>query len=382
MEQKVFIEKLKAINDLINSAPIDNYEMILEIAAIIFKNYFEANSTVIFLCENKNSINSFTFASQSFSTEELTRIESFRPLAIFDEILKNEQIIIKNFDKNDKEERYLGKTTLFAPLIANGKPFGVVLVNNPDVKVIDEKNRNLYELIVPLISTLINNTILFKKRNETLYELNEKNVELVISKNEISKLTISIVSALEDASLFRDKDMGLHIQKVRKYSELLATGIDLEIELVGKIGLYSGLHDIGKLAVKYEILHKPDKYSDPEYEEMKKHTIWGYNIIDRQGIDSVAKNIVLYHHERYGGKGYPHGLTGDEIPIEARVVSLANVYDVLCRNKKHKNRIDDKEIEIIINNERGKQFDPHMVDVFFQNLNEIKDIRNSLVIVN
>jgi HD-GYP domain-containing protein (c-di-GMP phosphodiesterase class II) len=141
------------------------------------------------------------------------------------------------------------------------------------------------------------------------------------------------------------------------------------------------LHDVGKINVSDLILNKPGKLTDEEFEIMKTHTTAGGNII-ASIIDKIpdsdylleAKNLAMYHHEKWNGKGYPAGLAGEDIPLSARVMAVADVFDALISDRCYKKGFPyDKAFSIILE-ERGKQFDPKIVDAFFAAEDQILEV--------
>jgi HD-GYP domain-containing protein (c-di-GMP phosphodiesterase class II) len=173
-----------------------------------------------------------------------------------------------------------------------------------------------------------------------------------------------MVTALESANFFFDEETGNHILRISRVSEFIAYHFGCDEDFIKQIKLYSPLHDIGKVGVGKEILQKPARLTPAEFECIKKHVTVGYDIINRPGIDPMAKNIVLYHHEKWNGKGYVHGLSGAAIPLESRIVSLADVFDALVSKRVYKPAYSIPEAEQIIRSESGISFDPAVVEAF------------------
>ena len=181
---------------------------------------------------------------------------------------------------------------------------------------------------------------------------------------ELEELTLGIVAAFERANTYNDLDTGKHIRRVIEYSAALATAMGLPDEFVRKIRRYAGLHDVGKVVVPDRILKKQSALTPEEFEEMKRHTLYGYELLKLVNADPVAQNIALSHHERWDGKGYPKGLKGEEIPLEARIVALADVYDALTTERVYKSPIDLETSAQLIILDSGKRFDPKVVEAF------------------
>lgn len=134
-----------------------------------------------------------------------------------------------------------------------------------------------------------------------------------------------------------------------------------------KIKLYKKgalLHDIGKLSIDKSILDKPSKLSIYEFEEMKKHSELGVSLLNEEHYNDIIKNIILFHHEKWNGEGYPYGLKGSEIPLEARIISIVDCYDALTSKRIYKNKLSHKEALDILKSESGKSFDPEIIFMF------------------
>lgn len=177
-------------------------------------------------------------------------------------------------------------------------------------------------------------------------------------------ITRALVESFEAANEFNDEDTGNHILRVNLYSKFLAEKIKCNKKFIKEIGEYASLHDIGKIAIPDSILKKPGKLSPYEFEEMKKHVLFGKKLIDKMKLGVIAQNIALYHHEKWNGKGYCYGLKENEIPLEARIVALADVYDALRQKRVYKDGFSHEEAIEIIKQQRGQHFDPVLVDIF------------------
>ncbi|MBM7559367.1 HD domain-containing phosphohydrolase [Marinitoga litoralis] len=179
-----------------------------------------------------------------------------------------------------------------------------------------------------------------------------------------------------------DDITGGHIYRVAKYSKFIAEKLELEPNLINEIETYAPLHDIGKILIDKSILLKNSKLTDEEWEEMKKHTIYGAKILEEEYF-KTARNIALYHHEKYDGTGYPYGLKGDEIPIEAQIVAFADVYDALRSDRPYKKGYShEKVVEIILNGDnrtRPEHFNPKILEIFNNYHETFKNIFESFL---
>jgi len=176
----------------------------------------------------------------------------------------------------------------------------------------------------------------------------------------------------------RSKETGNHVKRVAEYSKVLALAMGLSEEEAELLKQASPMHDIGKVAIPDEILKKPGRFTKSERRIMETHAKLGYEMIkDSQRPLLKAASIVAYeHHERWDGKGYPRGLKEEEIHIYGRITALADVFDALGSDRVYKKAWDLDRIYNLIREERGKQFDPTVVDKFFENLDTILEIRN------
>ncbi len=177
----------------------------------------------------------------------------------------------------------------------------------------------------------------------------------------------------------RSKETGLHVRRVAEYSRLLATLLGLNLEEVEILTQASPMHDIGKVAIADNILNKPAKLTKEEFNRMKDHSIIGYEMLQYSNRPLLkAASIVAYeHHEKYDGTGYPQGLSGDNIHIYGRITAVADVFDALGSQRVYKEAWDDEKIFTMFKEERGKHFDPHLIDIFFENLDDFLSIRDT-----
>ncbi len=204
-------------------------------------------------------------------------------------------------------------------------------------------------------------------------------VEMVELENEeLRKIKFLVITSLSSLAQKRDNETGLHILRTQKYMDILATAYNqcfparaADHARVRQMVLCAPLHDIGKVAIPDSILLKPGRLDSLEFEIMKMHTTYGRDAIEKAQVDladqlffSTALAIVYSHHERWDGKGYPEGLEGESIPLEARFMAIADVYDALVTERVYKKAMGHEEAVRIIREGRGSQFDPDVVDAF------------------
>ena len=174
----------------------------------------------------------------------------------------------------------------------------------------------------------------------------------------------SIVEAMEKINHVHDDETGCHIRRVAAYCRLLADALKLPPKQIRDIETFASLHDIGKIAVPEHILRKKGKLTDEEFKQIQKHTTKGWRIVQGLVLGSVAENLIHYHHEKWDGSGYPEGLAGEEIPLEARILALADVYDALRQKRVYKPSFSHESASEIIVNSAGTHFDPTLVKHF------------------
>ena len=191
---------------------------------------------------------------------------------------------------------------------------------------------------------------------------------------ELERLTIGLVASLERASSLNDTDTGRHIQRVCRYAEMLARANGCEPSYVEKVLRYSGLHDVGKVGISDHILKKPGVLTEDEREEMKAHTLIGGELLRTAGLPAIASNIAFFHHERWDGRGYPHGLTAENSPLEARIVSVADVFDALVTKRCYKPSFTVEKAVEILREASGNQLDPTLVGLFVDRMDEVMRI--------
>ncbi len=225
---------------------------------------------------------------------------------------------------------------------------------------------------------------------ENLYESFEMTIEETVQyiadiqeqSNVINKMQNGLILVLADMVESRDKCTGDHVRKTAAYcriilEELRKEGLfkdQLTDAYINDVVNSAPLHDIGKIKVSDAILNKPGKLTDEEFEEMKKHTIAGNEIIQQAmelvssdtGYLNEAKNLATYHHEKWNGKGYPMGLKGDEIPLSARVMAVADVFDALVSQRSYKKPFTFEEAISIIEEGSGNHFDPRVAEAFLK----------------
>lgn len=280
---------------------------------------------------------------------DLEEYTSGKPKKIYNEILLKSGI----------------RASISLPLFVSGKPVGVIFFSS--------KTKNAYHNEhLKFLRTLANSIAISLDRNIF-----------------INDIMYSSILALAKLAETRDEDTGEHLERMKKYSRKIAELLynhniytsEINFEYMDKIERFSPLHDIGKVGIRDEILLKPGKLTASEYEEMKRHAAYGAEVLRTAEENLLKKGKSLFdmgieiaegHHEKWDGSGYPKGKKGLEIPLSARIVAVADVFDALTSRRPYKEAFTlDRSFEILKEG-RGKHFDPVIVDVFLENRDVIE----------
>jgi len=206
----------------------------------------------------------------------------------------------------------------------------------------------------------------------------EQNNELL--KQQVDESLRDTLFRLARAGEFRDLETGNHILRIARYSRLIAEGLGLSQDVCEIIELASPMHDVGKIGIPDQILLKSGPLSETEWNIMRRHTTIGHEILS--GSDSkymqLGASIALNHHEKYDGTGYPNQLKGNEIPIEARIVAVADVFDALTAVRPYKESWAIKDAIQFLTDAASKHFDPDCVDVFTKEIDAVNSIYQAL----
>ncbi len=276
------------------------------------------------------------------------------------------------------------KSSLVLPLIINNITRGFLIFNSAE--------RGAFTSEHALFLKLISGQIAFSiQRGELLeqLELHTRNLEHLVKvrTHEILKTQKTTIFALSKLAEVRDPETGQHLERIRNYSVLIAqilkySGHETEITNLYLRDLYDSsiLHDIGKVGIPDNILLKPGALTKEEFEIIKTHTTIGYNALKSASRDlgensflKMAMDVTMYHHEQWDGKGYPSGLKGNDIPLSARIVTIADIYDALGSRRPYKEPFSHDQCVEIMKNE-SYRFDPLLFKIFLDNAEEFHRI--------
>lgn len=175
---------------------------------------------------------------------------------------------------------------------------------------------------------------------------------------------VGTIRALSTAIEARDSYTGSHVTFVARYAVMLGTELGLTGDDVHWLEIAALVHDVGKIGIPDAVLNKVGKLDDAEWRLLQSHTVLGAEILNRAPEMRDAAQIVRSHHERWDGHGYPDGLVGEAIPFHARIITLADSFDAMTRDRSYQRARDATDVQNDIDHNRGRQFDPHVVDAF------------------
>lgn len=250
------------------------------------------------------------------------------------------------------------------PMYIDGVFFGFLFFNSYQTDVFNEENLHYLDLIGHLVIMVVGH-------------------DLTSMRN-----LVATVKTAKDMVNRRDDETGAHLNRIAHYSRLIALKLadiyDFTDEYIEKVFLYAPLHDIGKISIPDHILLKPGKLTDEEFEHMKTHTIIGREIIDNMlgnfelhnfTSTEMLRNIAEFHHESVNGKGYPHGLSGKDIPIESRIIAVADVFDALTSKRPYKMAWDNDDAFAMLEKLSDQKLDSDCVEALLDSRSEIEEIQ-------
>lgn len=291
--------------------------------------------------------------------------------------IENYDILLLDFsDKPNEKLKILQQIRTI-----NQEIYIIVLINNKiqknllkelkelSVQGYCEKNDKLEQL--PLF---IESAVKSIDQMRTIKNINE---ELLKSKEKLEKAYLESIETLRFTVEAKDNYTRGHSDRVSEYSVLIGRKLGLPSKDLETLKIGGLFHDIGKIGISDSILLKNGKLTNKEYDEIKSHPIIGKNILSNAAIFQDIIPIVLYHHERYDGKGYPYGLSDKDIPLLARIVAVADAFDAMTSRRSYRNELDIEYVKEELKNKTGTQFDPVVATTFLDILNnEYRTILN------
>lgn len=200
----------------------------------------------------------------------------------------------------------------------------------------------------------------------------------LVHTEELKQTRLSVVQRLGRAAEYKDNETGRHVIRMSLFSQIIGRRLGLGEQHLEDLLNAAPMHDIGKIGIPDAVLLKPGKLDEDEWKIMQTHAAIGAKIIGEDGSNllRMARDIALCHHEKWDGSGYPQGLSGADIPLEARIVALADVFDALTSERPYKKAWPVEQATALIREQSGKHFDPQLVEVFFDSLPDILKARS------
>lgn len=246
----------------------------------------------------------------------------------------------------DKFTGFRTKSILCVPLKIKDKIIGVVeVLNRIDKKSFDEDDKELFSALANHAAIAIENARLYK---------------------ELRELFLGVVKSLAEAIDAKSAYTHGHSQRVSEYSLAVAQELNLNKEEQEIVEIAGILHDIGKIGIDEKILNKPGNLTQQEYEEIKKHSTIGAEIIEPVSALKEIVPAIKHHQERYDGSGYPDGLKGEKIPLIARILAVADAFDAMTSDRPYRKKLSDEVALSEIEKNKERQFDPEIVEAFFK----------------
>jgi len=335
------------------------------------KNYFEAKfkgsqqdlqESVKLSQEYERAINESNILSRSDKSGKITYVnDKFIEITGYskEEVIGKNHKIVKHPDTPKELIKEMWKT------IQDGKVFNGILKNQSK----DGKPYWVDTTIVPIQNDK-NEIIEYMAIRHDLTEIFKLHQEIEETQKEV-------IYKMGEVGETRSKETGNHVKRVAEYSRLLATLCGLSQEEANILFTASPMHDIGKVGIEDSILKKPGKLTDEEFSIMKKHAEIGYNVLKGSNREVLnAASIVSYeHHEKWDGSGYPRGLQGEDIHIYGRITAIADVFDALGSDRCYKKAWEDERIFSLFEEEKGRHFDPRLVELFLEQKDQFIEIR-------
>lgn len=257
-------------------------------------------------------------------------------------------------------------------------PRNSTIINKPESYF--EKNKTLIIIFSFIIGVLITIILLLSFVIRQKNYLHLKNQEIVELNKDIIDTQKDLISRLGDVIETRSHETASHVKRVAEISKFLAIKYGLAEADANILATISPMHDIGKIGIPEEILHKPGKLTDREFSIMKYHTNIGYEILKSSDKEILKKAsiVALEHHEKWDGTGYPNKKSGEDIDIFARITAIADVYDAVRSDRVYKKSWPFEQARVLIESEYGKQFEPKLTEIFLENIYEIEKIREQI----
>ncbi len=349
---KVF-EEISNINDI--------NEVIQKLVEVNKKIFRTEGASILLLNEKTNELYFKAIDSEKKNIIRDIVIPPGKGIA-GESLMKNKTIVVNDTSSDprfymevDKTSGFKTKKLVATPIRVLGRVIGVLeAINKSDDSNFDEKDIETIEVVSNIAGINIQNSLFYEK---------------------LRKILIDVIKSLIIALEARDEYTRGHSERVQMYSQIIGEELGLHRDVLMNLQLSAILHDIGKIGIPDSILRKDSKLTEEEFEVIKQHPLIGYKILSSiEDIEEEILNGVLWHHERYDGKGYPNNLSGKKIPFFARIIAVADTFDAMTSDRPYRKGLPpDTAFEEIIRN-KGSQFDPEVVEAFSNAFGKILEI--------
>jgi len=199
----------------------------------------------------------------------------------------------------------------------------------------------------------------------------------LVAASELRASRLAIVQCLGRAGEYRDNETGRHVLRMSHVAQLMGLALGMTEAEADDLLNAAAMHDVGKIGIPDAVLLKPGKLEGEEWTHMQRHAEIGAEIIGEHEahVLQMARRVALYHHEKWDGSGYPHSLSGQDIPLEARIVAISDVFDALCSERPYKKAWPEDKAVALLQEQSGRHFDPTLVELFIAKLPEIQAVR-------
>lgn len=358
-----FMETLRFINSTFSSFIPYNYigiALISEDKKYLKASYGVSDGSIIGMPEG---VMGTTWPIRETSLKDLISLGETRIINDLEEYCADKPV--KPYNQSVLESGI--RSSISLPLKVSGEPMGVIFFSSRNKDVYNEEHVNFLRTLANSIAISLNQNLF------------------------ISDIIYSSILALAKLAEARDEDTGEHLDRMSRYSRLIAQLLyennvysdEITLEYIDNIERFSPLHDIGKVGIRDGILLKPGRLTPEEFEEMKKHVTFGAQVLTTAEMNMQKKGKSLFtmgieiaegHHEKWDGSGYPYGRKDYEIPLSARIVAVADVFDALTSKRPYKEAFPLEMSMNIILEGRGSHFDPAIVDIFMENRERTEEL--------
>ena len=325
----------------------NNFQEVMNLSKL-YENAIEKSNIILRLNTNKII---------TYANEEFYKISGFTK----EELVGKNYYYIRNVSSND--DSYILKMW---EELSNGNIWKGQISNIFK----DGKTHHFIAIVVPIIN--LNGEII------EYMSIRKEITEVIKLHEELEDTQREIIYKMGEIGESRSNETGNHVKRVANYSKLLATLYGLNEKECDILFTASPMHDIGKVGIPDAILNKAGKLDDDEWKIMRKHCVIGYNILknSKREILKAAAIVAMEHHEKWDGTGYPRKIKEKEIHIYGRITAIADVFDALGSDRCYKKAWEDEKVFKFLEDEKAKQFDPNLIDLFFENIDKFKDIRD------